>query len=132
MKSFQSFIFTSAGFLLISAASAFAQAPGQRIVIEQGASPARQEGLVRVQSSVNFFLPGQSGDGEEAQKLRDRARSTVYEMAAHECDLLRSVLAKDCRMEGVTVNISGGRQFNAQQPDGYNINGTVSLQISLK
>ena len=133
MKSFTSLILTSAGLLLLSAVSASAQTPGQRIVIEQGGSPSRQEGLVRIQSNINFFFTGPTGEGEEAQKLRDRARRTVYEMAAHECDLLRDVLAKDCRMESVNVNINGGgRQFGQQQPDGYNVNGSVSMQVTLK
>ncbi len=53
-------------------------------------------------------------------------------MAAHECDLLRAALAKDCRMESVNVNVNAGRQFGPQQPEGYNVNGSVNLQISLK
>jgi len=85
---------------------------------------------VRVQSNINFFVTGPTGDGEEAQKSREKARRIVYEMAAHECDLLRDVLAKDCRMESVTSNI--GRQFGQQQQEGYMINGSMSLQITLK
>ena len=85
---------------------------------------------MRVQSTVNFFVAGPTGDGEEAQRMRDRARRTVYEMAARECDLLREVLAKDCRMESVTSNIS--RQFGQQQQEGFTINGSMSFQITLK
>ena len=51
-------------------------------------------------------------------------------MAARECDLLREVLAKDCRMESVTSNIS--RQFGQQQQEGFTINGSMSFQITLK
>lgn len=72
------------------------------------------------------------GDGEDAQELRDRARLAVYEMAAHECDLLRTALAKDCRLENVNVSINGGGQFGQQQPEGYNVSGSLNLQISLK
>jgi hypothetical protein len=118
-----------AGAILLLAAPAIAQTPGQRIVIENSGSQPRQEGLVRVQSNINFFVTGPTGDGEEAQKLREKARRIVYEMAAHECDLLREVLAKDCRLETVTSNI--GRQFGQQQ-EGYTVNGSMSLQISLK
>jgi hypothetical protein len=116
--------------ILLLAAPATAQTPGQRIVIEQSGSSPRQEGLVRIQSNINFFVTGPTGEGEEAQKLRDRARRIVYEMAAHECDLLREVLAKDCRMESVNTNI--GRQFGQQQQEGYTVNGSMSFQISLK
>ena len=85
---------------------------------------------MRVQSSANFFVAGPSGDSDEAQKLRDRARRTVYEMAARECDLLREVLAKDCRMESVSGNIN--RQFGPQQTEGFSVNGSMSFQITLK
>jgi hypothetical protein len=117
--------------LLLLIAPAFAQSPGQRIILEQtGASP-RQEGSVRVQSAINLFMPGPTGEGEEAQKLRDRARRVVYDMAAHECDLLREVIAKDCRLEAVTSNLNR-QSYGSQQPDGYTVNGTMNLQITLK
>jgi hypothetical protein len=127
MPSFRSALI--AGVTLLFAAPATAQTPGQRITIEQSGSSPRQEGLVRIQSNISFFVAGQTGEGEEAQKLRDRARRIVYEMAAHECDLLREVPAKDCRMESVNNNIS--RQFGQQQ-EGYTVNGSMSFQISLK
>lgn len=115
--------------LLFLMAPAFAQT-GQRIIVEQAGVTPRQEGSVRVQSSINFFVAGPSGEGEEAQKLRDRARRAVYDMAARECDLLRDVIAKDCRLESINTNIN--RQFGQQQPEGLNVNSTMSLQITLK
>ena len=119
-----------AGATLLLATPVIAQTPGQRIVIENAGSLPRQEGLVRVQTNINFFLMGPTGEGEEAQKMRDKARRIVYEMAAHECDLLREALAKDCRMESVNTNI--GRQFGQQQQEGLTVNGSMSFQISLK
>lgn len=116
--------------LLFVIAPAVAQSPGQRVIIEQSGASPRQEGSVRVQSTISFFVAGPSGDSEEAQKLRDRARRTIYEMAARECDLLRDVLAKDCRMESLTSNIN--RQPGLQQQEGFNVNGSMSLQITLK
>ncbi|MDR3485289.1 MAG: hypothetical protein P4M05_10305 [Bradyrhizobium sp.] len=129
MSPFKQLALASASLFLLLAPVA-AQTPGQRITIEQSGSPSRQEGLVRIQSSINFFVTGPSGEGVEAEKLRDRARRTVYEMAARECDLLREVLAKDCRMESVNVNI--GRQFGQQQQEGYTVNGSMNLQITMK
>jgi hypothetical protein len=118
--------------LLALSAPAFSQS-GQRIIVEQASAAPRQEGSVRVQSSINFFVPGPTGDGEEAQKLRDRARRAVYEMAANECDLLREVIAKDCRLESINSNININRQFGQQQQqDGLNVNGSMNLQITLK
>ena len=90
----------------------------------------RQEGWVRVQNSISYFVAGPTGEGEEAQKLRDRARRHIYEIAARECDLLREVLAKDCRIETVSSNMS--RQYGQQQPEGFTINGSMNFQITLK
>jgi hypothetical protein len=95
------------------------------------ASGLRQDSPVQVQATFNFFVPGPSGDGEDAQKSRDKARRSIYEMAARECDLLREVLAKECRMVSVSSNI-GGRQYGQQQLDGSSINGSMSFQITLK
>jgi hypothetical protein len=115
--------------MLLLVAPAFAQTPGQRIIMEQTGT-SRQEGWVRIQSTINFFVAGPTGESEEAQKLRDRARRAVYEMAARECDLLRDVIAKDCRMESVSNNIN--RQFGNQQQEGFTITGSMSFQITLK
>jgi hypothetical protein len=128
MTSFKQFASAGAGLFLLLAPAA-AQTPGQRIVLEQ-LGGQRQEGQVRVQSNINFFVAGPTADGEDAQKLRDKAQRAVYEMAARQCDLLREVLAKDCRMESVNSNI--GRQFGQQQQEGYSVNGSMSFQITLK
>ena len=117
--------------LLFQIAPVLAQAQGQRITIEQSGGAPRQEGSVRVQSTINLFVAGPTGEGEEAQKLRDRARRMVYEMAGRECDLLREALARDCRLESVTSNLNR-QQFGPQQQDGYSVNGSMSLQITLK
>ena len=91
---------------------------------------SRQEAPVRIQSSINFFVNGPTGDGEEAQRLRDRSRRAVYEMAARECDVVREVFARECRLESVNVNI--GRQYGSQQQEGYTVNGSMNLQVFLK
>jgi len=114
----------AAGALLLLTGPSLAQTVGQ-------ASGLRQESPIQVQTTFTLFVPGPSGDGEEAQKARDKSRRAVYEMAARECDLLREVLAKDCRMMSVTSNI-GRQQYGQQQVEGYSVNGSVSFQITLK
>ena len=108
---------------------ALAQTPGQRTMVEPSGA-LRQEGWVRIQSTINFFVAGPTGEGEEAQKLRDRARRSIFEMAARECDLLRDVIAKDCRLEQVSTNIN--RQYGQQQQEGFNISGSMNFQVTLK
>jgi hypothetical protein len=129
MPSFKSALAASVALLLVTPVVA-----QQRVIVEQGNNAPRQENMVRVQNNISFFIPGPTGDGDEAQKMRDKAQRVVYEMASHECDLLRDVLAKDCRMETVNVNVNAAnaRQFNQQQPEGLNVNGSMSLQITLK
>src|ERR1700679_3616814 len=126
MASFKRTLIVSA--VLLLASPVIAQ---QRIILEQnGNNSPRSENSVRVQSSINFFVSGPTGESDEAQKLRDRARRIVYDMAGRECDLLREVLAKDCRLESVNTNIN--RQFGQQQQEGFNVTGSMSLQITQK
>ncbi len=118
MMSFKHFVFAGAATLL-SPAPAAAQMP-------------RQFDVIRIQNNINFFVPGPAGDNAEAQKSQDAARRSIYEMAAHECDVLREIFARDCRLESVNVNIGTNRQFGQQQPEGYSVNGTMSYQVTPK
>ncbi len=131
MPSFKSAMLASAILLLVVPAVA---QTGQRISVEQFNAAPRQENMARIQNSISFFLAGPTGEGDDAQKLRERAQRAVYEMAAHQCDMLRDVLAKDCRLETVNVNVNANntRQFNQQQVEGLNVSGSMAFQISLK
>jgi predicted dehydrogenase len=126
MTSFKNAIAAVAALVLVSPAIA----QTGRVSFNAG---AQQENSVRVQIGINMFLAGPTGDGDEAQKLRDKAQRVVYDMAGHECDLLRDALAKDCRLESVNVNVNANaRQYNQQQPEGMSVNGSISVQITLK
>jgi hypothetical protein len=128
MTSFKYAFVAGAALVLVSPVAA-----QQRVIVEQGSNAQRQENMVRVQNNISFFMAGPTGDGDEAQKLREAAQRSVYEVAGRQCELLREVLAKDCRMESVNVNVNANnRQFNQQQPEGLTVNGSMSLQITLK
>ena len=88
---------------------------------------------VRIQTSISFFVTGSGGDEELPQKL-DQARKTVYLLAARDCELLKSTIAKDCKLESVnsTVRQNEGRQPQLQQPSGYNVSGTIQSVITFK
>lgn len=120
-----------AALIAILSTAAAAQDPSQRVLMnEKMFGPAdRRDGSVRVQTTINFFLPGPTGEGEDAVKIRDRARRNIYQLAGRECDLVREVLAKDCRLEAVNVSIN--RQFG-QSAEGYLTNGSMTLIITLK
>jgi hypothetical protein len=93
------------------------------------ANTDRREEPVRIQVSINSFFPGPTGESDDAIKLRERVRRSIYEMAASECGLVQQVLAKTCRLESVNVNLN--RQLNGQI-DGYTASGNFALRITLK
>ncbi len=103
----------------------------ERITIAPAQSERRG---VRVQLGINFFLPGPTNDGEEATKIRDRARRTIYEMAGRECGVLQDTIAGECRLESVTVNLNRQVQPMGQmgQAEGFLVNGQLGFQITLK
>jgi hypothetical protein len=96
-----------------------------------GVSPSETRGQqVRVQTSINLFMPGPSGEGDAATQLRDRARRAIYEMAARECGLVEDVMAKTCRLEAINVNIN--RQMGSGMGEGYMVGGNITMMITLK
>jgi len=92
------------------------------------ATGERREEPVRIQVNISLFFPGPSGESEEAVKLRERVRRSIYEMAAGECPLVEKVLAKTCRLESATVNLN--RQSGGQE--GYTASGNFVMRVTLK
>ncbi len=120
---------TAAVLLIASAATAaHAQMQGRRILGPNGVP----EGYTRVTTNLSIFVPGPTGDGEEAEKLRDRARRIVYSTAARECDILREALAQECVLEQVNNNLNATPRYQSSQPEGYTVNGTLTFSIKLK
>jgi hypothetical protein len=117
---------------IVLGASAVTEATGQVVVTERARPSARQEGMVRVQLSIQMFIAGPTDESQEAEQQRERARRALYELAGKECDLMRAVMAQDCRLESVNVNLN--RQHNPQVPQmqGYQVGGSMTYQITLK
>ena len=125
----RSFILATA--LVFMLGGAVTQSIGEGVLIERvQAQPSRQEGIVRIQLSVQMFVAGPTDESEEADRHRERARKALYELAAKECDLMRNVIARDCRLESVNVNLS--RQQQTPQVFGYQVMGNMAYQITLK
>jgi hypothetical protein len=103
----------------------------ERITIAPAQSDRRG---VRVQLGINFFLPGPTNDGEDAAKIRDRARRSIYEMAGRECGVLLDTIASECRLDSVTVNLTRQTQQMPQmgQVEGFAVNGQLGFQITHK
>jgi hypothetical protein len=78
----------------------------QTVVIQQRPGIPVQKNEVRVQVNVNFFVPGAVSGSEASLKIQEQARRSLYESAARECDVLLAVLATECRLETLGVNIN--------------------------
>jgi hypothetical protein len=90
-----------------------------------GAAYAQQ---VRVQVNINTFVPVPSED--QTLKAQEQSRRMIYDLAGHECALLRETIASDCQLATVNVNIQRSQavQFPGQQrPDGFNVNAKFRL-----
>lgn len=121
---------------ILSAALATA-ASAQTIVINPDRpgmlpAPAPAAQPIRISLSVNMFVPSPGTDSAQALKAQEDGRKMVYESAAHECDVLRETLAKDCQLESININVqhvSAAQNFNGPKLDGYNIGGSINFQI---
>ncbi len=115
--------------VLIVLAATFA-AKADTVIVQRSAPMGPPAETVRVQVAVNFFVPAPTNDSEPALQAQERARRAIYETAARECDVLRAVLASDCRLEAVNVTIN--RQWGQQQQEGFTASGNLSFRVTLK
>jgi hypothetical protein len=120
--------------LIVALTAAFATAvAAQTIEIRTGQQPAPPASVeqVRISLGVNMFVAAPTDTSDEALKAQEAGRRTIYDLAAHECAILRDVLASDCRLESVNVNIQRvGNQFgNQQRTEGFTVNGNIGLRI---
>jgi len=85
---------------------------------------------VRVAVSVNLFVAAPTDASPQAVKAQEDARRKIYEIAGRECALLLEVIASDCRLENVNVNVS--RYHSPPRAEGFNINGNMGFRVTLK
>ncbi|MCK9919002.1 hypothetical protein MXD81_58740 [Microbacteriaceae bacterium K1510] len=120
----QSIIAATTALVLAGSASA------QQIVIQPRAGSAETKGEVRVQVNMNFFVPGPTNDSDASVQAQEKARRVLYDRAAHECELLKSTLASECRLESINVNVN--RNYGGMQTEGFNANGNFTFKVTLK
>src|SRR5260370_33584658 len=81
-------------------------AAAQQTVIERAVVPTEQSGQqIRVTVAMNMFVPGPVGTTEQLLQAQERARRAMYEMAVRECVVLRDVIANECRIESLNINV---------------------------
>ena len=106
----------------------------ERIVVQGNSGNVEsRERQVRVQTSINVFMSGPSGEGEAAEQLRERARRMIYQIASRECGVLEEVLARTCRLEAINVNLSRQiGQVAGGMGEGYMVAGSMTMVVTLK
>jgi hypothetical protein len=116
-------------FWLVLMATCTATASAQTIVVKTGDRPMMPAGTdqVRVSVAVNMFV-ALTDNSEQALKAQEDGRRAIYDLADRECTILRDVLATECHLESINVNVQRGQNFG-QQKDGLNINGNVAFRI---
>jgi hypothetical protein len=115
-----------AAFALLAGGSVAAQT----VVIQQRPGVPETKNEVRVQVNVSFFVPGAVNGTDASLKTQEQARRSLYESAAHECDVLKAVLASDCHLESLGVNIN--RNFGQPQNEGFTASGNFAFKVTLK
>ena len=120
-------------YLLSALVAVFATAASAQTIVvnpRQSMAPVSAE-QIRITVGVNTFVPAPADNGEEALKAQEAGRRMIYELAAHECAILLDVLASECRLESVNVNVqrSGNRFGNQGAPEGFNVNGNIGYRI---
>src|SRR5262249_60558759 len=96
------------GIWLVSLALLAVPAAAQQAVIERPVAPPPTDQIgqqIRITVSLNMFVPGPLGPTEQMLQAQERARRAMYEMAVRECAVLREVIASECRIEAVPINI---------------------------
>jgi hypothetical protein len=92
--------------------------------------PPDAQGEIRVGVSMSFFMAAPMNDVEAAAKAQQQARKVIYESAGRECDLLRAVIASECRLESININVN--RNYGNQTPEGFNTSGSFAFRVKLK
>jgi hypothetical protein len=88
-------------------------------------------GQARITLSTNRFVPAPSDNSDQASKAEADGRRMIYDLAGHECGILRDTIASDCHIESININIMRlPLNPNAtSRPDGFNVNASIVLRI---
>ena len=116
-----------AAVLMLGASAACAQQTFSEV---QRAIAQQAEQQVRINVVMNMFVPAPGGMSGEALAAQERARRQMYELAKKECAVLQEVIAKDCRIEAVNVNLN--RHQGQQQVEGFTIGANMNFRVTMK
>jgi hypothetical protein len=118
------------GILIALFALGVGVASAQSTVSPPGMRRGQWHSQVHVSVNVNMFVAAPTDSSPQALKAQEEARRKIYEIASHECAVLLDVMASDCQLENVNVNVN--RYYNPQQSEGFNISGSMRLRVTPK
>jgi hypothetical protein len=117
-------------FALVSFVLLTGSVEAQTAVVQQRPGTLEHSKEIRVQVNVSFFVPDADNGNEASLKAQEQARRSLYESAAHECDVLRAVLATECRLETLNVNVN--RSYGRPQNMGFTVIGNFGFKVRPK
>lgn len=95
-------------------------------------APPHQAGqFVKVNVSFNTQFPLVELDDQSIAAAQKTGRKLVYRAARAECTVLKSIIAKTCRLTNLNVSTQI-RRHNNRNPTMLNINGSAQFSIELK
>ena len=110
------------------------------LVLAPGWAPARASIMtpfpaggqpVNVNVGFNPQVPLPDLSEETLAAAQKAGREYVYRLGRSECELLKAIIAKTCRLTNLNINTQI-QQHNTAQPPRLHINGNASFTISLK
>ena len=116
-------------FLTLAGGAASAQQTFSEV---QRAAMAQQSATapVRINVSINIFVPSPGGMGDQAMAEQEKARRQIYQLATRECAVILDTIAVDCKIETVNVNV---HRHQGQQPvEGFQVGANMNFRVMLK
>ena len=87
-------------------------------------------GAIQVNSSFNAQIFVANETEQQIEEQETKLKLSMYERATRECELLRSSIARSCRMTSISVST----QFTPSlgNPPTLYVNANVSMEVTLK
>jgi hypothetical protein len=90
-------------------------------------SSTSHEATQPVRVSIGFNVSLRAPKKDQALKAQEQLRRTIYNLASHECTLLRDIVGSDCKLE--LINVSADRTPGADEKEPESINFFASANF---
>jgi hypothetical protein len=95
--------------------------------------PLRSPAAMRIQANFQFMTPLPAGmETSDQMKAMETVRRTLYDVAAHECDLLKAVFKGSCRLMSLNVNNSLQDRSQGMQSVSAGVNASYEVAPGLE